>query len=58
MLVLFLPQEILEEFNFKAKESAGALRKSVVVLMIAKGPSKESNLLEKHSSKLPLAGLL
>lgn len=54
MLVLFLPQEILEKFNFKAKESAGAVRKSVV---LAKGHSKESSPLGKHSPKLPLAGL-
>lgn len=58
MLVLFLPQEILEEFNFKANESAGAVRKCVVALMIAKEHSKESSPLGKHSSKLPLAGLL
>lgn len=57
MLVLLLPQ-ILEEFNFKAKESARAVRKSVVVFMIAKEHSKESSLLGKHSLKLPLAGLL
>lgn len=31
MLVFFLPQEILEKFNVKAKESTGAARKSVVV---------------------------
>lgn len=56
MLVLFLPPETLEKFHFKAKEPAGAVRQSVVVLRIAKGHREEPACWGSTARSSPLQG--